>query len=390
MSNISIIGAGYVGLPLGISLSSENFVYFYDVSDQKIDDIQNNNFSIDNKDILLSEKDLNFTASTNLKKAVEKADFIFICLPTDQKENSEELDISIIYNFIAESFSLNKNAIYVIKSTIPIGASKQLHKNFNNIRLIYSPEFVRENNCLKDTLYPSRVVFGGTESRDIKKVEKLFKQIILKRNVDFLKTDFETAEAIKLFSNTYLAMRVGFFNEIDTFASLSNINSKDLIKGLSLDDRIGDFYNNPSFGFGGYCLPKDTAQAKNSFVLLNQRAPILESILDSNIERKKFIANEIVNLKHEAVGIYRINMKKDSDNFRSSAVIDIIEILKKDVEKLLIFEPLIKEKTFMEIPVIKDFNEFKSKSSLIIANRLDDRLLKLKHRIYSKDIFKID
>lgn len=382
---ITVVGSGYVGMSMSVLLSQNNQVTVYDIDDNKVKKINNKQSTV--QDSLINEyllnKELHLSATSNQNEAYTKADFVVMALPTDFNEEDKSFDTSILDKEIECVIEKNSNSTVIIKSTIPIGHTNKLRNVFNTNRILYSPEFLREGNALADNLNPSRIIIGDS-SIEAKKFGEVLKSVA-KNNSNIIYMNSSEAESVKLFSNSYLAMRVAFFNELDSFALSNNLQTKNIIDGISKDTRIGSDYNNPSFGYGGYCLPKDTKQLLSNFEGIPQS--IIKSIVDSNIKRKDFIADHIINGDHKFIGFYRLIMKSGSDNFRSSAIQGIIERIKKSKTKMYIYEPLLDEKEFENITVIKNLEEFKSKSELIIANRISEDLKDVSEKVFSRDIF---
>lgn len=385
---IAVAGAGYVGLSNAILLAQNNEVVIKDIDENKVNLINQKKTPIIDKDIedYLANKPLNLKATTDPKQAYEDADFVIIATPTDYDPITNYFNTKSVEAVISEVLDINQNTTIVIKSTIPIGYTESIKQRFGVKNIIFSPEFLREGKALYDNLYPSRIVVGD-KSEKAKKFAKLLLEGAKKKDVPVLFTGSVEAESIKLFANTYLAMRVAFFNELDTFAETHGLNAKEIIEGVCLDPRIGMYYNNPSFGYGGYCLPKDTKQLLANYQEKNIPTYLIKATIESNLARKYYIAEQIVKRNPKLVGIYRLSMKTGSDNFRSAAIIDIIEYLKAKDIGIIIYEPLIKEDKFMEFPVEKDINSFKQKSDLIVANRFSDELEDVKDKVYTRDIF---
>ena len=386
---IAIAGTGYVGLSNGILLAQHNEVVALDIVPEKIQMLKNKISPIEDKDIseYLKKDNLNFKATLDKKYAYEGADFVIISTPTDYDETKNHFNTKTIEYVVEDVLSINPNATMVIKSTIPVGYTKYLNKRFNTNNIIFSPEFLREGRALHDNLYPSRIVVGEKSERAAI-FANLLQRGAIKKNIPILYTESTEAEAIKLFSNTYLAMRVAYFNELDSYAEMYNLDTQDIISGIGLDVRIGTHYNNPSFGYGGYCFPKDTKQLRANFRDVPNE--LIGAIVDSNETRKEFITSRILQRKPKVVGIYRLIMKSGSDNFRSSAVRGIIEKLEIKNVKIVIFEPGIQEDNFEGLDVIKELNQFKFISDTIVANRLDNVLIDVKHKVYTRDIFNSD
>ena len=386
---IAIAGAGYVGLSLAILLSQKNDVILLDINKNKINKINNKISPIKDKEIenYLKNKTLKLKATLDREKALKDADFIVISTPTNYDNEKHFFDTSSVEEIIKCGVSINKNAPIIIKSTVPVGFTEKMKRKYDAPNIMFSPEFLREGKALYDNLYPSRIIVGGKGS-EAKKFANLLKEGAIKKDVFVKFMNSTEAEAVKLFSNTYLALRVAFFNELDTFSEINKIDAKDIIDGVCLDTRIGNFYNNPSFGYGGYCLPKDTKQLLANFENVPQN--LIEAIIKSNHTRKEHIAKMIMNKNANTVGIYKLTMKKDSDNFRTSAVCDIIDILKKHKINLLIYEPMLKDKEFWGLRVENNFDKFVKGSDIILANRLDEQILRFKEKVYSRDLYERD
>jgi len=386
---ITVVGAGYVGLSLAVLLAQNNEVKILDVVKEKVDLINNKKSPIADKDIqyFLLNKELNLTATIDIYEAYKDVEYIIIATPTDYDPDLNYFDTSSIENVISNLLPINPNAVIVIKSTIPIGYTKQLKEKYNTTNIIFSPEFLREDKALHDNLYPSRIIVGEQSAR-AKKFASLLLDAAEKKDVPVLFTDSTEAEAIKLFANTYLAMRVAFFNELDTFAELHGLNTKQIIDGVCLDPRIGDYYNNPSFGYGGYCLPKDTKQLFANYKGIPNN--IIKAIIDANETRKDHIANMILKRNPKVVGIYRLTMKKGSDNFRYSAIQGVIDRLKDRGIQIIIYEPILKEDSFLDYQVVRDLSKFKRMSDVVVANRIDDALKDIRDKIYTRDLYSRD
>ncbi|MCL7783834.1 nucleotide sugar dehydrogenase [Pasteurella multocida] len=386
MKKITIAGAGYVGLSNAVLLAQHHTVILLDIDQNKVDLINNKKSPITDKEIedFLQNKSLTMMATTDKEVALKNTDFVIIATPTDYNTETGYFNTSTVEAVIEQTLSINPQATIIIKSTIPVGFTENMREKFNTPNLIFSPEFLREGKALYDNLYPSRIIVGST-SYQAKVFADMLTQCARKKDVTVLFTHNTEAEAVKLFANTYLAMRVAFFNELDTYASLHHLNTKDIINGISTDPRIGTHYNNPSFGYGGYCLPKDTKQLLANYADVPQN--LIEAIVKSNETRKRFITHDVLNKKPKTVGIYRLIMKSGSDNFRASAILDIMPHLKENGVEIVIYEPTLNQQAFEDYPVINQLSEFINRSDVILANRSEPDLNQCSHKIYTRDIF---
>lgn len=383
---ITVAGLGYVGLSMATLLSTKHEVIGYDINSNIVEMINNRKSHLKDKEIIrfLSEENLNLLATVEKSVAFNSSDYLVIATPTDYNDESNQFDTTSIEECLDEALKFSPNIHVVIKSTIPVGYIDALRIKYNKDNIFFSPEFLREGKALYDNLYPSRIIIGSNELYAIKFGETL-RECSLKKDANILYMESREAEAVKLFSNTYLALRISFFNEIDTYAELNNLNTSDIIQGMSLDPRIGDYYNNPSFGYGGYCLPKDTKQAVSNFDGISN-ATIIATV-HANELRKKHIFSMIQERQPKVVGIYRLTMKEGSDNFRSSAIFSIMNQLDDVGIKVVIYEPLIGESKFGSFDIISDFNVFCEKSDVIVANRVSVELQPYINKIYTRDIF---
>ena len=388
-TKITVVGSGYVGMSLAALLSQNNEVNVLDIDSARVDKINNKLSTVADAEIelFLSEKDLCITATTDKKIAYEGASFVIVATPTNYDTVNNYFDTSSVDDVVGDALKLNKEAYVVIKSTIPVGHTKLLQEKYATNRIIFSPEFLREGQALKDNLYPSRIIIGSQLEAG-KTFAKILAQGAKKQDIETLFIDSTEAEAVKLFSNTYLAMRVSFFNELDSYALSNDLNAESIISGVCLDERIGGGYNNPSFGYGGYCLPKDTKQLLANFDQVPQT--LMQAIVSSNSKRKDFIADSIINLKPRIVGIYKLSMKKDSDNFRASAIKGIMRRIKDKGIEIVIYEPDLKENEFENLKVLDSLKSFKDISDIIISNRLSSELDDVADKVFTRDLFGVD
>lgn len=387
--NITVVGCGYVGLSNALLLSQNNNVIILDIDSEKVAKINSRQPFIHEEEIkdFFNNKKLKFKATVNSKEAFQDADFVIISTPTDYDTETNFFNTTSVDDVISDALQHNSNAIIVIKSTIPVGYTNQIKNRHNNANIFYSPEFLREGSALYDNLYPSRIIVGE-KSENAKIFINLLRDGAVKEDIEVLITDSTEAEAIKLFSNTYLAMRVAYFNELDSFAESHNLDSKEIIEGVCMDNRIGFHYNNPSFGYGGYCLPKDTKQLRANYKDVPNN--LINAIVDANSTRKDFIAETIINKNPKVVGVYRLIMKSGSDNYRSSSVQGIVKRIKAKGIEVVVFEPTLNEESFFNSRVIRDFNEFQDISDVIVANRVTSELTEVIDKVYTRDIFNSD
>ena len=383
---VAVAGTGYVGLSLATLLSQKNEVVALDIIQEKVDMINNRISPIKDKEIeeFFKTKKLNLRATLDYKEAFKDAEFIIFSTPTNYDDEKNYFDTSSDEDIIQKVINIKINTTMIVKSTIPVGFIENMKEKYNINNIIFSPEFLREGQALFDNLYPSRIIVGE-KSKRAKEFAKILKESCLKEDVEIKFMNSTEAEAVKLFANTYLALRVAYFNELDTYAETKGLNTKDIIDGVCLDPRIGSHYNNPSFGYGGYCLPKDTKQLKANYKDVPEN--LISAIVESNSTRKDHIAHEIIKKEPNVVGVYRLTMKSGSDNFRASAIQGIMKRIKANGIEVVIYEPTLRESTFVNSRVIKDLEEFKKISDIIVTNRNNKELSDVKNKVYTRDLF---
>ena len=385
-NKITVVGSGYVGMSLAVLLAQRHKVTLLDLDSTRVKKINANIPTIEDSDIesFLTDKKLSLSATLDKKIAYEDSSIVIVATPTNYNPQTHCFDTSSVDSVIHDALEINHRALVVIKSTVPVGHTNSLQERYNTHRVIFSPEFLREGKALRDNLYPSRIIVGGN-CKLSHKFANLLREASLNDCVKTLFMKSTEAEAVKLFANTYLAMRVSFFNELDSFAMAHNLDTKDIIAGVCKDKRIGDHYNNPSFGYGGYCLPKDTKQLLANYAQVPQN--LIQAIVSSNTTRKEHIADSIIALNPTTVGVYRLTMKEGSDNFRKSAIQGVMKRIKAKGINVIVYEPILSEDTFFNSEVIKDINKFKTTSDVILTNRMSNELKNVQSKVFTRDIF---
>ena len=384
--NITISGAGYVGISNALLLAQKNNVIAFDISTERVDLLNSSKSPIDDAEIedFFKNKVLNFRATFDKEEAYKSADIVIIATPTNYDPDTNQFDTQSVESVIESVQSINNKAIIVIKSTVPVGYTESIKKKFNYKNIIFSPEFLREGHALYDNLYPSRIIVGD-KSKNGQLIASLLKESAYKEDIEILLTNSNEAEAVKLFSNTYLAMRISYFNELDTYAEEHDLDSRKVIQGVGMDPRIGLHYNNPSFGYGGYCLPKDVKQLRSNYKDIPNS--LISAIVDANSTRKDYIADSIIKKNPKIVGIYRLTMKTGSDNFRASSIQGIMKRIKSKGIKVIVYEPELHKDNFYNSKVLTDLDEFKKISSLIVTNRMNKELDDVNYKVYTRDLF---
>lgn len=389
MKNVAIFGLGYVGLANALLLSQKEQVKAYDIVETKIDMLKNRQSPLEDKGVheYLERDDLNIEFTKDFEDAVNFGDYLIIATPTDYDEKKNYFNTSTVEEVIEKALAIRPEAMFIIKSTVPVGYTLELKAKYQTENIIFSPEFLREGKALYDNLHPSRIIVGECSERG-QEIADMFKENALDTDIPVLLTHSTEAEAIKLFSNTYLALRVAYFNELDTYAESRDLNAKQIIEGVGLDPRIGSHYNNPSFGYGGYCLPKDTKQLRANYEEVPSN--IIGAIVDANTTRKDFIAEQIIGKNPKVVGIYRLTMKANSDNFRYSSIQGVMKRIKAKGIEVVVYEPTLDAEDFFNSKVIKDFDAFKEMSDVIVSNRFEEALADVSEKVYTRDIFRRD